>query len=307
MDCREAAELLDSYVLGALDPREREEVERHLAGCADCEIQLSEAGELAVQMAYSVPPLVAPDRVKAGLFERIERSGPIAAGPHRSSGVMDMLRAMGGFWRASAGYAGVAMAAGFAVAVIVGGVWFNDRLDTVRQENSVLKARLDDVEAMESELTSVINDHVEVLSEDQHSLATMVKEMSESEGEMMDMIKDQQDMAYMLASPDKLVSVLTSTSQAPAATGSEARGLIIFEGEGGSAFLTTRQLPANEIGSLYRVWLVRHGFRHDAGVFSVDPTGYGQAVIIPVGSWDEIEAIEITAVNSGESVLQGDL
>ncbi len=307
MECREAADLLDSYVLGALDPREKEEVERHLAGCADCENQLSEAGELAVQMAYSAPRLVAPDRVRAGLFERIDRSEPIAARPQPLSSVADMLRAAAGFWRASAGYVGVSMAAGFAVAVIVGGVWFNDRLDTVRHENSVMKARLDDVEAIEGELTTVINDHVEVLSEDQHSLATMVKEMSESEGKMMDMIKEQQDMAYMLASPDKLVSVLTSTSQATASPDSEARGLIIFEGEGGSAFLTTRQLPANEVGSLYRVWLVRHGFRHDAGVFTVDPTGYGQAVIIPVGSWDEIEAIEITAVNSGESVLQGDL
>lgn len=307
MECREAAELLDSYVLGALDPREKEEVERHLASCADCENQLSEAGELAVQMAYSVPRLVAPDRVRVGLFKRIDRSELIAVRPRRSSGVVDMLRAAGGLWRASAGYVGVAMAAGFAVAVIVGGVWFNDRLDTVRHENSVLKARLDDVEAVEGELTAVINDHVEELSEDQHSLTTMVKEMSESEGEMMDMIKEQQDMAYMLASPDRLVSVLTSTSQASATAGSEARGLIIFEGEGGSAFLTTRQLPAHEVGTLYRVWLVRHGFRHNAGVFSVDPTGNGQAIIIPVGPWDEIEAIEITAVPSGESVLQGDL
>ena len=307
MECREAAELLDAYVLGALDPKEKEEVERHLASCADCENQLSEAGEIAVQMAYLVPRLVAPDRVKSGLFERIDRLGPGAARPRRSLGVVDVLRAAGGFWRASAGYVGVAMAAGFAVAVIVGGLWFNDRLDTVRHENSVLKARLDDVEAIEGELTAVINDHVEVLSEDQHSLAIMVKDMSESEDEIMDMIKDQQDMAYMLASPDKLVSVLTSTSHATASPDSEAQGLIIFEGEGGSAFLTTRELPANAEGSLYRVWLVRHGFRHDAGIFRVDPTGYGQAIIIPVGSWDEIEAIEITAVNSGESVLQGDL
>jgi anti-sigma-K factor RskA len=307
MECREAAELLDTYVLGTLDDEEREHVERHLASCADCESQLSDAGELAVHMAYSVPRLVAPDRVKLGLFERIDRLGPISAPPQRPSTVLAALRSAGGFWRASAGYARLAMAAAFAVLVIGGGVWFNDRLDTVSHENSVLKARLDDVESIESELTAVMNDHVAALSEDQHSLTTMVKEMSESEGEMIDMIKDQQDMAYMLASPDKLVSVLSSTSQATATAGSEAQGLIIFEGEGASAFLTTRELPANAEGSLYRVWLVRHGFRHDAGVFSVDPTGYGQAIIIPVGSWDEIEAIEITAVLSGESVLQGDL
>ena len=102
MECREAAELLDSYVLGALDPREKEEVERHLASCADCESQLSEAGEVAVQMAYSVPRLVAPDRVMAGLFERIDRLEPSASRPQRSLGVVDVLRAIGGFWRSSA-------------------------------------------------------------------------------------------------------------------------------------------------------------------------------------------------------------
>lgn len=307
MDCREAAELLDSYILGALDPEERDGVEAHLDGCSDCELRLRDGGELAVQMAYSVPRLVAPDRVKVGLFERIDRLEPHPVRPLRSSPRSDALWSLGGFWRTAAGYARYAMAAAFAVVIIGGGMWFDNRIDTVNRENNALKTRLDDVAAIEEGQAAVLTAQVDALEEEQDSLVTMVKEMSEAEGEMMDMIKEQRDMAYMLASPDKLVSVLTSTSQKSANVGSQAQGLIIFEGEGGSAFLTARELPANDQGSLYRVWLVRDGFRHNAGVFSVDPTGYGQTVIIPVGSWEEIEAIEITSVPSGESVLQGDL
>ena len=47
--------------------------------------------------------------------------------------------------------------------------------------------------------------------------------------------------------------------------------------------------------------------RHDAGVFNVDKTGYGKQVIIPVGSWDGVDAIEIVVEPTGQSVLHGDL
>ena len=274
MECREAAELLDAYILGALDPEERDGVEAHLDGCSDCERRLRRDGELVAQMAFAAPPLAAPARVKLQLFERIDRAAASEAEPPAPE-PLNALNWLAGFRRAVAGHARLAMAAAFAAAVIGGGFWFDNRIDTVSRENSALKAQLQDA--------------------------------ADAEGEMMDMIKEQRDLAYMLASPDKLVSVLTSTSQATANAGAEAQGMIIFEGEGGSAFLTARELPANNEGSLYRVWLVKDGQRHDAGVFSVDPTGYGQAVIIPVGSWEEIEAIEITSVPTGESVLQGDL
>ncbi len=36
MDCAHTRELLEQYVLGALEPEERSEVERHLESCAEC-------------------------------------------------------------------------------------------------------------------------------------------------------------------------------------------------------------------------------------------------------------------------------
>ena len=199
------------------------------------------------------------------------------------------------------------MAAALAVVVVVGGVWFNDRLDNVSEENSVLKSRLDDVTGVDQGSTGTLASQMEEISDEQEVLMTKVQDMAEAEDHMMDMIEDQRELAYMLASPDKSVSVLTSTSRVNPGAGAGAQGMIIFEGEGGSAFLTARELPANEEGSLYRVWLVKDGVRHDAGVFSVDSTGYGQTVIIPVGPWDEIDALEITAEPTGQSILQGDL
>ncbi|HJZ07209.1 MAG TPA: zf-HC2 domain-containing protein, partial [Trebonia sp.] len=41
MDCAEARLSLGVYVLGAIDPSERAQVDSHLAGCRDCRDELA--------------------------------------------------------------------------------------------------------------------------------------------------------------------------------------------------------------------------------------------------------------------------
>jgi anti-sigma factor RsiW len=54
---RETEELLPWYVTGQLDETEREAVERHLAGCAQCEKQLRVERRLAEEFRANTPDI----------------------------------------------------------------------------------------------------------------------------------------------------------------------------------------------------------------------------------------------------------
>ena len=72
MDHKIAFELLESYVFGTLDAAERAAVDAHLlTGCTECSSRLRDVSELSVRLAYAVPQVEAPARVKDRLFERI--------------------------------------------------------------------------------------------------------------------------------------------------------------------------------------------------------------------------------------------
>jgi anti-sigma-K factor RskA len=73
--------LVDAYALGALEPDEVAEVERHLEGCAACRELADEARRTADSLLYA-PPLVAPPpRLRAQVLARIaaERAAASAA------------------------------------------------------------------------------------------------------------------------------------------------------------------------------------------------------------------------------------
>ena len=108
--------LLGSYLLGALDPAERDQVDRHLAGCADCRTELaSYAGlpglmarltlEEASGPALTTPPSLLPSTLAAVTVERSMATRRL----HR--------------WRTAAVGSGLAAtaAAAFVLVLVVGG------------------------------------------------------------------------------------------------------------------------------------------------------------------------------------------
>jgi anti-sigma-K factor RskA len=70
-------ELIPAYALECLDEAETQVVEAHLVDCAQCRAELSIYQELAGQMAYAVPQVDPPARVKTALLARL----PAAAIP----------------------------------------------------------------------------------------------------------------------------------------------------------------------------------------------------------------------------------
>ena len=62
----------DIFALGALDGREREEFEAHLAaGCAICAAHVRETGEVLAVLHRTIKPMAPPPAIKAKVFDRI--------------------------------------------------------------------------------------------------------------------------------------------------------------------------------------------------------------------------------------------
>jgi anti-sigma-K factor RskA len=64
-------ELIPAYALACLDEAETQAVEAHLAMCAQCQTELSIYRELAGEMAYAVPQVAPPAKVKAAIMARL--------------------------------------------------------------------------------------------------------------------------------------------------------------------------------------------------------------------------------------------
>ena len=101
------------YVLGTLDAREREAVERAAAGDPAARARIRAWEHRLGPLAEVVPAETPPPRVRAALLRALPRSG------HADAGQIAALRAQLRRWRIAAGGAGL-LAAGLALFVVVG-------------------------------------------------------------------------------------------------------------------------------------------------------------------------------------------
>ena len=278
MDCKEANGLLAPYILGALDSGEMARMDDHVATCPECLPKLRAEGDVAAEMAYAVPQRDVPPGVRRRLLSRIdsEASAEFPPGVSRQSARV--------FWAQGprlAAYLGTVVASVLLVVVVLGGAWYNRRLNDVAEERVVLATQV----------------------------ASVAENVAENEAEIMDMIQAQRYLTYMAASPGMSVKRLSATDLS-----SKARGMIVISATGSQALLSAIDLPTLPAGKAYQVWLVRFGQVHDGGMLKVDSMGYGQTNIelsAPVREFDAIiitvERAEGSPGPTGESVLKGDL
>ena len=162
-----------------------------------------------------------------------------------------------------------------------GRVWFNDRLNSVAQTNN--------------------------------DLTDQLRAAEQREAEVMAAIKTQQDMTYkargMSTNPGSSVSLLRRTG-----AWTSARGVMMVSQTGTNALLLVVDLPLLPADKVYQAWPMKGRAKYNSGWFTVDSTGYGQTVIIPVAPLGEFEAAGITIEPAGGSndptgvsVLRGDL
>lgn len=71
-DHRESRDQIAAYALGALDPAEKLELERHLAGCDECRDYLEWLDPAVDLLPASVEPLTPPPAIKRSLMSAVE-------------------------------------------------------------------------------------------------------------------------------------------------------------------------------------------------------------------------------------------
>ena len=92
MDHKAVTEQLEAYVLGTLDVDERQAVEQHLAGCAECRrlaADLAAAVDLLPLALAAASPLQPPAELRRRVLSAIPEQAPVStvmvAGSHRAA------------------------------------------------------------------------------------------------------------------------------------------------------------------------------------------------------------------------------
>ena len=298
MDCNEAEELIAPYVLGALDSREKVLMDSHLSTCPTCSLRLREDGEAVAELAFGVPQVEPPPRIKQRLFARIESeasSGRLARLGRNLAGAPTALG------RALMAYPARAVASSLVLVLIFGGYWFNSRLSQISDDNIEMSGQL--AAAVESDAN---------LLQKVEEMSVNLDDAVERDVNVMDVVKSQRSLTYevlrMSATPGTSVRALWGSEPWPS-----ARGMMIVSPTGVQGLLLVLDLPRLRGDQVYQVWLMRDGQRYSAGIFTVDSTGYGQAVIIPVMPFAEFRGIRVhisppggSQLPEGDSVLKGD-
>ena len=277
MDCSDAGELIVPYLRGALEGDEVAALERHIAACRDCSRVTAE--EMVADLAHAVPRFDPPRSVKDRLFDRVESVKSsrrvVPALGNWASGQVRRFRQ-----KVSLGLAG-GVAVALVAVLLVSGIWFNGRLTEISRDAEQLS--------------------------DQLALAR------ERENEVMSAVEERREATYelirMSSTPGASVNRLLGTGP-----WSSARGIVMVSYTSNRGILLVTDLPPLPPDRIYQVWLIRDGVKYNAGWFTVDPLGYGQAIIIPLAPFVQFDGMGITIEPRGGSVdptgvnvLKGDL
>lgn len=209
-------DLLDLYALGALEPAETLQVERHLETCDECRVALEEQRWVVEQLAWAVEQREPSSALRLKVRRRIEsleRADQVVAEQpvQIKRSWLDRL-----FGRGLSPLHGLALAGLLMILALAG---WNFRL--------------------------------------QRNLAELSWQMS----------AQRQEQTALLAAG---AQVITMEAQ-PAAP--EARGNLVINPQGKSAYLVASGLPALPSGKAYQLWLSNGDTRVSAAVFRVDEQG----------------------------------
>ena len=195
MECVKAEERFDPYLRGELSPRETAELDSHLDSCQSCSVTLRADGEMLASLAFAVPQVEVPERVREGLLS-VVGSGAVqpAAAPGR--GLLERVRLslrkpMPVHW-ASAAVSIVVLS------LVIGGVWMNGRFADMADANQAMNSRIAAVKSENSRLLTTI---------------------FEREAHLRNMVSEARYLSSMTASPGVSVILLRGTEHLPDAWG----------------------------------------------------------------------------------------
>lgn len=116
-------------------------------------------------------------------------------------------------------------------------------------------------------------------------------------------LEQQRQALALIAAPGAETRVLQGTEVAP-----QARGALVADPQQATALLVVSGLAPLPPNRVYQFWLIRGEQPIDAGIFTVDPNGIGQLVVLAPSPIADFQAVGLTVEPEGGSPLPtGDL
>lgn len=261
MRCEEVQDLIPAYVLGALEPHERERVEEHAASCPQCAAELRASLNTVGSFASLLPPAGEPS---PALRERVLRSLPGQAAPvkARRGRLLEMVK-----WTTAA-------AAAVAVLAMAG----------LLATNLTLHSRVANLE-QEAERLATLEARM-----DQES--SMLAGLDTRQTELVSMVQQQRLLMYWLAIPGTQVALVEPTP------GGKGYGMLISRPDSSVAIMVVSGLPTLPDDQAYHVWLSRGAEHTYGGILRPDSSGWVLAPVRTAGRILEFEGLWVTAGTS---------
>jgi anti-sigma factor RsiW len=171
--CEYVREASDAYAIGALDPAEREAIERHAEMCSACREFLEHATLVGASLALTAPLRPAPRELHARVMNQLDHEGGAASatapikrlltGEHLNlnSGSSWLPRPGPGHWPRSWRWLQPLAASAAVIAVIAGAAWIarlQSQIKTLQTQSRSLQRVANDFETQRSALMLLASD-----------------------------------------------------------------------------------------------------------------------------------------------------
>ena len=186
--CAQVLALISASALGATDPEETRLVQGGLARCPDAAVALADYTEMAEQMLFSAPQVVAPDRLAQRLQAALSlQSAPVSASASRRFVQEERKRLwLGRLWRfPSLGFAAADLAL---LLLVTSNLYWANRYNDLATQQSLLQRQLQEQTTL---VTFLRAGHLERLE-----LATATGGLPESRAILMYQPTSQQALLY---------------------------------------------------------------------------------------------------------------
>ncbi|MBI2855247.1 MAG: anti-sigma factor [Chloroflexi bacterium] len=238
MNCHQAEELMPAYLLGALEEREKAELEAHISECPSCSALFHEHSAMTAMLSGTGEPVSPPPELRQRLMESLgTQAPPWTQAPERHrGGIVVTVR------RSHVALAVAAMA--ISLAVLGAG--------TLLTWGELRELKADDSQRSES-------------------LQSQMHQVEEENQKLSEMLLDQWALVYMAAIPGKSTIMLEGEEASP-----QSRGMLMVSPTGTWGILAALRLEPLPDDRAYQLWLITDdNSRTSGGVFTVDDTGYG--------------------------------
>ena len=243
MNCQDVEELVPVYLLGALDERERVQVEAHIRECPTCLALFHEQSPATTLLSRVGDSLQAPAELK----QRILGSLGTHVTPRKQHGwVAGISSFLQGVWRRP-----LATTATFAVAIAI----LSLSVGTLLSWLEVRELRRDN-----ANISATLQTQMELIERESHNLQNLM------------------DLAYTAAIPGISTVMLEGSEAAP-----QSRGMLMISPKATWAMLwavNLQQLPEDKA---YQLWLTANGTRESGGLFTVNNADSGQLMVQGIG------------------------